>query len=275
MIVGYLGQGALSEIVAGRLAASHELRRLPASGAEQAAACDVIVVAQGLPGGIRAFLGACGILSGRSSKTPIVVDQTVSDPEQTRLLASELQAAGITLVDAPLQCEQASRFPQASAILCGGAAPVLARVLPLLEAICPKVIHFGEVGSGHAARLLVGAIAACNRMITYECAALGFKNGLSVQDMATVLNRSSGQNSATELVLPYLADRQPTADAAMTEVAAELRLMSQLAMRANAPVLLPNLVAGLCQSLANQLPPGATFDDVVGVVEQTAGVRFA
>jgi 3-hydroxyisobutyrate dehydrogenase len=111
-------------------------------------------------------------------------------------------------------------------------------------------------------------------MITYECAALGFKNGLSIEDMATVLNRSSGANSATEHVLPFLADRQSTSDALLSDMVFKLRLVSQLAMRAGTPIVLSNLVADLCQSASNQLGSGALVDSLVGSVESSAGVTF-
>lgn len=277
MIVGYVGRSALSEVVAGRLAGSFEVRQLPVSGATaaQVAACDVIVVAQALPGGIREFLADCDALAPRSPQGLIVIDQTVADPEQTRALARELAQAGVALVDAPIQCEKAASFPEASAVLCGGDAAAVARIQPLLDAMCPKVIQFGESGNGHAARVLVGAVAATIRLATYECAAMAFKNGLSIEDMALVLNRSSGVNSASERVLPHLATRERTSDASLAELAAELRLASQLGMRAVAPLMLPNLAAEMVQSLSNQLGEGATVDDMVGTVEKSAAIRFA
>ena len=123
----------------------------------------------------------------------------------------DLNDIGITLVDAPLHTENTEAIADASAIFFGGPADVLGSVRPILEAVCPKVIHCGDAGSGHAMRLVVAAIAACNRLITYECAAMGAKNGLTVADMATVLNKSSGYNSASARVLPALAANAQTA----------------------------------------------------------------
>ena len=75
-----------------------------------------------------------------------------------------------------------------------------------------KVIHFGATGSGHTARLLVGAAADLQPMATCEGAAAGFSNGLSIADMALVLNRSSGVNSGTERVLPHIGTGGRTTD---------------------------------------------------------------
>lgn len=277
MIVGYVGRSALSEVVTGRLAGSFEVRHLPVAGATAAEVkpCDVIVIAQQPTAGLRDFLAGCDALSSRSPNGLVVIDQTVADPEQTRALAKELAQVGVALVDAPIQCEMAATFPEASAILCGGDTAAVTRVQPLLEAMGPKLIHFGDSGNGHAARVLVGAVAATIRLATYECAAMAFKNGLSVEDMALVLNRSSGVNSASERVLPHLATRARTSDAMLAELAVELRIASQLSMRECAPIMLSSLAAEMVQTLSNQLGDGATVDDVVGVVERSSGISFA
>lgn len=277
MIVGYVGRNTLSEVIVSRLAGLFEVRQLPVSGAteEQVAPCDVLIVAEAIPVGIREFLAGCNALSPRSLNSLIVIDQTVGDPLQTRAVAQELAQESVTLIDAPIQYEMATTFPEASATLCGGDAVAIARVHSLLEAMGPKVIHFGESGNGHAARVLVGAVAATIRLATYEGAAMAFKNGLSIEYMALVLNRSSGVNSATERVLPHLATRQRTSDATLAQLAAELRIASQMGMRECAPITLPSLATELVQSLSNQLGDSARVDDMVEAVERSAGIRFA
>ncbi|CAN7349695.1 NAD-binding protein [Variovorax sp. LjRoot178] len=203
-----------------------------------------------------------------------VIDQRVVDPERTREFAVALQRSGVALVDAPIHCEKVEEFPQLAATLCGSSHDAFASVKPLLEAMGAKVIHFGASGTGHAARLLVGAAATCNRMATCEGAAAGFANGLSIADMAMVLNRSSGVNSGTERVLPHLGTGGRTTEMPLADVAEEMRLVSQLAMRAGAPLLLANVVGELCRSLANGLADGATFDDAVALMEKAAGLRY-
>lgn len=270
MIIGYLGDGALCKKVRERLSAAFDSVVLLSVGTAptEAEKYDVLVVGGSWPSDALETLTTMGVFARSSANMPIVVDQTSADPEKTRALSIELAAKGVQLVDAPIHCELASDFPKCSAILCGGADAALERVRPVLEAMGPKLIHFGEVGSGHTAHALVTAIAVCNRMITYECAALGVKNGLTIEDMSTVLNHSSGANSASERVLPFLASRDRTTDIPIADVAAELRVASQLAMRAGATAMLPMLVADMTQSFANELDAAATFDDVVGLLDR-------
>jgi 3-hydroxyisobutyrate dehydrogenase-like beta-hydroxyacid dehydrogenase len=106
-------------------------------------------------------------------------------------------------------------------------------------------------------RLVVAAIAACNRLITYECAAMGAKNGLTVADMATVLNKSSGYNSASARVLPALAANAQTANATVGNCANDLRKASALGMRYGAPMLIATMVRSTLDAASHRLGESA------------------
>ena len=109
-------------------------------------------------------------------------------------------------------------------------------------------------------RLVVAAIAACNRLITYECAAMGAKNGLTIADMATVLNKSSGYNSASARVLPALAANEQTADVTLGSWANDLRKASALGMRYGAPMLIATMARSTLDAASNRLGESATVD---------------
>ena len=265
MNVAYVGNGPLDEAVASRLRAAFAVERItdPAGLETAARNCDVLVLGTGAAAELGEQLAQWP--KAAFGRITTVVDQRVADPEDTRGFAAALSRSGVVLVDAPIHCEKAEQFPEVAATLCGGSDEALGRVRPLLEAMGAKVIHFGETGSGHTARILVAAAAVCNRMATYECAAAGFSNGLSIADMALVLNRSSGVNSASERVLPHIGTEVRTTDVPLHTVVGEMRLASRLAMRAGAPLLLAGVVGELCQSLAKGLGESATFDDAVAL----------
>ena len=265
MNIAYVGNGPLDDAVASRLRGANAVERISdAAGLEVAARdCDVLVLGAGAAPKLAEQLAHWPKAAFGRIKT--VVDQRVADPEDSRVFAAALARSDVALVDAPIHCEKAEQFPEVAATLCGGTDEALARVRPVLEAMGAKVIHFGETGSGHTARILVAAAAVCNRMATYECAAAGFGNGLSIADMALVLNRSSGVNSASERVLPHIGTEVRTTDVPLHIVVDEMRLASRLAMRAGAPLLVAGVVGELCQSLAKGLGESATFDDAMAL----------
>ncbi|MFM0139347.1 NAD(P)-dependent oxidoreductase [Caballeronia grimmiae] len=280
--IGVAGSGDLAAFVARALAKAHSVRIFDTDhgsprcdGAEQAdsviglaKAADVIVLCTDAEDAREALLRNTDWLKGSS----VVLDMGQGDPDVSRTISKDLSGIGITLVDAPLHAEDTESISQASAIFFGGPAAVLNSVRPILEAICPKVIHCGDAGSGHAMRLVVTAIAACNRLITYECAAMGARNGLTIADMATVLNKSSGYNSASARVLPALAANGRTADATVGDCANDLRKASALGMRYGAPMLLATMVRSTLDAASNRLGESATIDALAKIWEIDAGL---
>jgi len=276
MNVGILGSSALAVAVARRLATGHRVHVLShersgelaygsvttvAGTAELARTCKVLLVCAA-SGGASLWQQSGGADSGAELPSgTIVIDMTAGDPEHARGVAASLQQRGVSFIDAPLHCELYGALPDTAAVTCGGPADAIESVRPLLEAICPKVIYFGEAGSGRAAGLVVATVAAANRMVTYETAAMGFRNGLSVEDMGTVLTRCSGNNSGTVRVLPAIATGGQTADVSLRSVVADLTAASQLAARVGAPMLIGNLVRSLLQAESNRLGAAAGLDD--------------
>ena len=243
--------------------------------ASLARSCDVVVICalEGKEGRDVVF-GPNGLVEGLSPGK-VIVDMTTALPAQTQTLAADLLKRGVQLIDAPVHSESWDDLDRVGAILCGGHLGSVDAVRPVLEAVCRKIVYVGGSGSGHAAKLLTSAVAACNRLITYECAAVGFKQGLSIEDMATVLNNASGRNTASETVLPALNTGVRTADLQLGEAVDDLRRASQMAMSSGAPVLIANLVRSQYEAAANQFGETATLDDMRRLYESAAGTRLA
>ena len=108
-----------------------------------------------------------------------------------------------------------------------------------------------------------------------SCAAVGFKQGLSIEDMATVLNNASGRNTASETVLPALNTGIRTADLQLDEAVDDLRGASQMAMSCGAPILIANLVRSHYEAAANEFGETATLDDMRRLYESVAATRLA
>ncbi|AXF06219.1 NAD(P)-dependent oxidoreductase [Paraburkholderia hospita] len=282
--IGLAGSGELAAFVTRQLAKKYPLRvlntgdlSLLCEGAAEvhsiatlATDADIVVLCIDSDEVRTTLLRSPDWLKVSSAEKRILIDMGQGDPDETRALAKDLGDAGIILVDAPLFTENTASVPDASAIFFGGAATVLDSVRGILDAVCPKVIHCGDAGDGHAMRLVVAAIAACNRLITYECAAMGVSNGLTLPDMATVLNKSSGYNSASARVLPALTANEQTADVTLGNWAEDLRKASALGMRYGAPMLIATMARSTLDAAANRLGASSTIDKLAEVWEVDA-----
>jgi 3-hydroxyisobutyrate dehydrogenase len=284
MNIGCVSFGALGQRLVDQLARRYEVALFDATGANPnrlnlaaLVACSDVIVVCGKPAEedlhdvVFEHDGfAAGLTPGK-----ILVDLTSGDPESTRSLSNALMKRGVQLVDAPVHAEIWADLDAHAAIFCGGDGDAVAKVKPLLECITPRVVAAGPSGNGHATYLVVQAIAICNRVVTCECASLGAKQGLSVRDMDTVLNNSSGQSSASARLLPSFHSAQPTADVPLDMVVQDLQIFSRAAASFGAPVLIGNLARSIIEMASNDLPQGATLDDVSRFYESTGAMTFS
>jgi 3-hydroxyisobutyrate dehydrogenase len=288
MKIGLIGSGSLAGFIGRQLAGKFDVVAFDVAGEdgfEKAAAAksaaaiaresDVILVCAESGDGVSAMLVGPDGVPTEMKPGSIVVDFGQADPDRTRSLARDLKSAEVTLVDAALHTENLQAIHESSAILCGGEKEAVESLQEILKAVCPKVVYCGDVGNGQAARLVVATVAACNRLITYECAAMGAANGLTLADMGTVLNKSSGYNSASARVLPALVSGTPVADVTLGEVSYDLALASTVAMRYGAPMFIGTLVRSLVNAASNRLGETRSLDDLATIWQADARLPCA
>lgn len=292
-VIGYVGLGAMGAAIAARLLALsrkvhvYDVRRenlqpLVAQGAvaapdlrSLAQACDVIMVCVPTSAVVREVLFGAGGLAEGLSAGKVVVDQTTGDPAETRAIAAELGRLGVALVDAPVSGGPGGAAAGSLVTLCGGSPEAFARVRPILAQTGPTVVHFGQSGNGHVAKLIKNALGACNRLITYESVAMAVKNGLKLDQLAAVIAKSSGWTQAFERIVPVLATGGRTATLRLELMVKDLNLVSQLAAGCGAPLLIANAVRCAVEAAANELGRDANIDEMARLFEARAGVKFA
>ncbi|WP_288823776.1 NAD(P)-dependent oxidoreductase [uncultured Paraburkholderia sp.] len=290
--VGYVGLGATGGALTRRLMLSRKMhvfdargdlvRTFEAEGALGAAdlpslarACDVIMICVPTSAIVRQVVFGPGGLAEGLDAGKIVVDQTTGDPSETRRIAADLAKLGVQLVDAPVSGGPRGAVAGTIAIMCGGAPQTFANVRPILESISPNIVYCGETGNGHVAKLINNAVASCNRLITYETVAVGFKYGLSIEDMAKVVNRSSGWNGASERILPVLAAGGQTANFRLQLMVKDLKLAAQMAIDCGAPLFIANTVRNLFEVGAHRLGGEENLDAMARLFEEMAAVEFS
>ena len=133
----------------------------------------------------------------------------------------------------------------------------------------------GPATMSDLAKVVDNAVDACNRLITYENAAMGFKYGLAIEDMSKVINTSSGWSGASERILPVLGSGGQTADVPLQRVVKDLDLACRMGMGCGAPMLIANTVRSIFEAGANELGGTADIDEIAGLFETMADTKFA
>ncbi len=111
-------------------------------------------------------LGPDGVIEGAHPGL-IFVDHSTIKPATARKIAAALGERGVACLDAPVSGGDIGAQQGTLAIMVGGPADALARVMPVLEAEGKKITHVGERGAGQIAK-------ACNQvMVAAQMAAMG------------------------------------------------------------------------------------------------------
>jgi 3-hydroxyisobutyrate dehydrogenase len=213
--------------------------------------------------------------AGSDELPSLVIDFMPRSPAAYAQLASELAVRGSLLLDAASAGRPDAPFEARDAILHGGTAEAFEHARPFLDIVPYGAIHCGAPGQSQIARLVVASVAACNRALVYENAAVGMKLGLRTDAMATLVNEGSGWSSQGEIVLTSLASGRPTTDVQLETVLEDLRSVTRIAMANGAPLLIVNAVRALFEAQATLSGPHASLDALKSHYEVAAGITFA
>ena len=249
-----------------RFAADTECERpltLKALGAD----CDIVITM--LPEGKhvrQVLMGADGVAAGLKQGA-ILVDMTSASPIGTRELGAELAEQGIPLVDAPVSGGVKKAAEGTLAIMAGGEPEVVAKVMPVLEAM-GKVFEAGGLGNGHAMKALNNYMSAINLTAAAEALLAGQRFGLDPKVMVDILNASSGRNTATDHKIPnFVLTRTFDSGFALKLMAKDVRLAVDIAHEVGTPARILEDLSDIYNKAEVQMGDKADNTDVVRYLE--------
>lgn len=283
-IVGFVGLGSSGGALARRHMQSRKtyvydsqpelIRTFEAEGAvaapdlpSMARVCDVIILCLPDSAAVRELVFGEGGLAQGLFGGKLVIDQTIGNPVETRRVAAELEAIGVQLIDVSVLSGSAAPDADSLLLMYGGAPDALDFASSVLDAITPNIVYCGPSGSGHLARVIVNAVFSICYLATCECAAAGFKYGLTVADMAQVINASSGWSVASRRILNGLTLRPQASEFQLHAMVKDLAIAAGLGILNGAPLLISNTVRSIFEFGANRLGGAADTDEMIGLYE--------
>ncbi len=142
------------------------------SAAEVAANSDVIfIMVSDTPDVEQVLFGEHGLIH-RTRPGQIVVDMSTISPVATRRNATELEAKGVEMLDAPVSGGEVGATNATLSIMVGGKERIFHQVKPLFEVLGKNIVHVGDHGAGQVAKacnqIVVGVtIAAVSEALTF------------------------------------------------------------------------------------------------------------
>jgi len=173
---------------------AQEGARVAASPAEVAVGSDVVVLSLPDTPDVEAVLfGPGGVLAGTHDGLTVIDTSTISGTA-TAAFAARLAARGVAMVDSPVSGGPKGAADGTLSCMLGGDAAVIARCMPVLQAVGKTFVHAGPSGAGQV-------VKACNQLVLVatllgvsEAVALCKKAGVDPAKMREALLGGSAQS---------------------------------------------------------------------------------
>ncbi len=261
--VGFIGLGnmggpmALNLLAAGFPLFVHDVRREAGRGhvekgatwadspADVARAATIVCTSVPGPAEMEAvFFGEHGLGAAMAAGS-LLVDFTTNAPALVRRMHAELQAAGATMLDAPVSGGVSGARSRRLTVQIGGDAGDVERARPVLEAVAETLLHVGGIGTGNVCKVLHNCAVFGANLALIESLTAGIKAGVDPTRMITLFQKSGiGRNHDLQVALPVTLFRGDFAPRfLMTTALKDLRLALDVARDGGVPMR----VASLCE----------------------------
>ena len=127
-------------------------------------------------------------------KDAILLDCSTIDVATAKAVEAEAQAAGFTMVDAPVSGGIAAAEGGTLTFMVGGSDDGFERARPYLEQMGKAVIHAGGPGAGQAAKICNNKLLGATMAATCEAFVLAQKLGLDPHTFFDISSKASGQS---------------------------------------------------------------------------------
>ena len=292
LTVGYIGLGIMGKSMARNILKAgyplvvHNRSRsavaeLVAEGAKEAfspaeVAAQVDVIFTNLPDSPDVelvALGTEGIIEAARDGL-IFVDNSTIKPATARLIAQELGQKGVLALDCPVSGGDIGAKNGTLAIMVGGPADALEKVLPIFNAVGKSITHVGEAGAGQIAKAANQIMVAAQMVAMGELMILAKKAGADPEKVVAAIQGGAAQCWTLD-VKPerlFAGNRQPGFKAYMQ--AKDLGIVMDTAREYGVPIPAAAVHTQLFDAMLQMGMPELDNSAVVGVVEALANTSL-
>lgn len=212
-----------------------------------AASCDITMLCVGTSDQVEGRMrGPDGVIAGLSDGK-VVIDFGTSLPASTEALGAEVAATGAQMLDAPLGRTPMHAKDGLLNIMGSGDKAAYDRVKPVLDDLGENVFHLGDLGNGHAIKLINNFVAQSMANLFAEAFVTADNAGVSRQSVYDVIAAGPVGNGFFDFMKAYAVDGDPTKLAfSIKNAAKDVGYYARMAEEAGAPsVMAPSGLAML------------------------------
>jgi 3-hydroxyisobutyrate dehydrogenase len=209
-------------------------------------------------------------------KDAILIDCSTIDVATAKAVEGEAEAAGFTMVDAPVSGGIAAAEGGTLTFMVGGSDAGFERARPYLEAMGKAVIHAGDAGAGQAAKICNNMLLGATMAATAEAFVLAQKLGLDLQTFYDISSKASGQSWSMTSYCPVPgvgpetpADRDYEGGFAAALMLKDLKLAMEAAGAAGAYTPMGGEAAELYQRFVDRGGAAKDFSALIKMIDDS------
>ena len=130
--------------------------------------------------------------------SPIICMMSTTLPATIQQVAKGLEGTGARLIDAPVSGGLVKAEQGTLTIMMGGDDKLLDDVTPLMKSMGESLFRCGGLGSAEVVKVINNMIGITNIYITGEAMQLAAKSGVDFDQIASILDVSTGRNFLSE-----------------------------------------------------------------------------
>ena len=150
---------------------------------------------------IRDFLFGSNWIDNINENT-IVIDLTTSNPDATKKLSNELSVRKINYIDCGMTGGAQGAENATLTLMMGGDKGIIDSVTPVLDTFTNRLIHVGNIGSGHALKLIHNMVTHTIFLATVEGVIGAKKLGIDPKTVIDVFNSGNARSYISQSRFP-------------------------------------------------------------------------
>ena len=182
-----------------------------ATPGELAAASDIVMFCVDTTVAVEATMNGSDGVIARLRPGSLVIDFGTSLPGSTRQLCERVQAAGSSMIDAPLGRTPAHAVDGMLNIMAAGADEDFARARPVLDDLGENIFHVGPIGAGHTLKLINNFYAQTTALAMAESFAMADLAGIKRETLYDVMSSGPLKSGMMDFIKAYAIDGNPEA----------------------------------------------------------------
>ncbi len=217
------------------------------------------------------LLGETGAASKVKQGGAVMVSCTQS-AEDAKALAADLEAMGVTMLDAPVSGGAAKAAAGEMTVMASGSQAAFDALAPVLDAVAVKVYNIGpEIGQGAMVKVIHQLLAGVHIAAGAEAMAMAARAGIPLGTMYDVVTNAAGNSWMFENRMKHVVEGDYSPMSAVDIFVKDLGLVTETGRSLKFPLPLASTAFAMFQEASNM---GHGGEDDSAVIKTFSGIEL-